>query len=94
MWGVVGRRIVLAGAVVLVTAGCNASLPEPDSPAAQLYRSRCGTCHRLYSPHVLKYEMWKLTVQRMQGEMARKGFPPLSAEESTLLLDYLRRHAG
>lgn len=86
--------IALAGTVFLLATGCNPSLPEPESAAAQLYSRRCGGCHRLYAPHVLKYEMWKLTLQRMQGEMVRRGFAPLSAEENELLLDYLRRHAG
>jgi hypothetical protein len=48
----------------------------------------------LYAPHLLKFEMWKVAVQRMQGEMSRRGFPPLTAEEQALLLDYLKRHSG
>jgi hypothetical protein len=37
--------------------------------------------------------MWKVTIARMQGELARRGLPPLSAAEQTTLLDYLDRHS-
>jgi hypothetical protein len=77
-----------------IASGCDAGLPEPESAAAQLYSQRCGGCHRLYAPGVLKFEMWKLTLQRMRGEMARRGATPLTADETALLLDYLRRHSG
>jgi hypothetical protein len=38
--------------------------------------------------------MWRVQVDRMQGEMARRGLPPLTDDERTLLLDYLKRHSG
>jgi hypothetical protein len=87
------RRLLLAALSVAVSS-CDSSLPEPDSAGAQLYGKRCAGCHRLYAPHLLKFEMWKVTVQRMQGEMVRRGFPPLTTEEQALLLDYLRRFSG
>ena len=80
--------------VCLLSAGCSAPLPEPDSPGAQLYAQRCTSCHRSYAPGSMKFEMWKLSVQRMQGEMARHGLPPLTAAEEALLLDYLKKHSG
>jgi hypothetical protein len=89
----VGRAAVLGVVAATFLAGCT-GLPEPESAAAQLYQQRCGGCHRLYAPGVLKFEMWKLTLQRMQGEMARRGAKPLSPEETTLLLDYLQRHSS
>ena len=39
-------------------------------------------------------EMWKMTVARMQGEMARRGAAPLNADEQAALLDYLDRTAA
>ena len=84
----------MVGVVSAVLSGCDSGLPEPESAAAQLYQQRCGGCHRLYAPGVLKFEMWKLTLQRMQGEMARRGAKPLSPEETTVLLDYLQRHSS
>jgi hypothetical protein len=38
--------------------------------------------------------MWKLQVERMQGELVRHKLPPLSTKERDLLLDYLRRHSS
>ena len=95
------RRVVLArrwigGALVglgLLTTGCDAALPEPDSPGARVYAARCTGCHRLYAPSLLTSEMWKVTVARMQGELARRGFPPLSPDEQARLLEYLDRHS-
>jgi len=70
-------------------------LPEPDSPGAKLYEQRCAAgCHRLYQPRTMKFEMWKIMVERMQSEMVRRGMPPLRESEKQVLLDYLRRHAG
>ncbi|MGE0520068.1 MAG: hypothetical protein AB7P78_13835 [Candidatus Binatia bacterium] len=37
--------------------------------------------------------MWQTTVTRMQGELVRRGLPPLTADEQTKLLDYLAAHS-
>lgn len=83
----------LALGLGLLAAGCDAGLPDPDSSGARLYATRCIGCHRLYGPGVLTGEMWRITVARMQGELARRGLPPLSADEQALLLEYLDRHS-
>lgn len=98
-WGESRRRrrvtsALLAGLMAVGAAACSPKLPEPDSPAAQLYAQRCDTCHRVFAPSTLKYEMWKIQVDRMQGEMARRGLPPLTPQERTMLLDYLKRNSG
>lgn len=36
--------------------------------------------------------MWVLTVKRMQGELVRRGLPPLTPEEEKVVLAYLRTH--
>lgn len=90
----VGRRacaLILGGCVL---AGCNAKLPEPESEGAKLYAARCNGCHRIYAPSLLKFEMWKLKIDAMQGEMARRGVSPLNEQEKAVVLDYLRRHGG
>ena len=90
-------RLCAATAVavsMLVLAACDATLPDPDSPGARLYASRCGGCHRLYAPGALKIEMWKITLSRMQGELVRRGLPPLTDGERTTLLAYLEQHSG
>ena len=81
-------------AVVAGALGCNAKLPEPESEGARLYASRCDTCHRLYAPTSLTYPMWKMQVERMQGEMVRHGLPSLNERERTVMLDYLKRHSS
>ena len=87
-------RAVLAIAVLLSLTGCGPQLPEPESAGAKLYAARCNTCHRTFAPGSLKFEMWKVQVERMQGEMVRRGLPPLTADERVVLLDYLKRHSG
>lgn len=77
-----------------MTVGCETRLPEPESAGARLYRDRCGDCHRLYAPELLKAEMWKYQVERMQGEMVRRGAPPLKDDERATILEYLQKHAG
>jgi Dihaem cytochrome c len=75
-------------------SGCNASLPEPESPAAQLYQKRCSVCHRLYAPNLLTSEMWQFMMGRMEMEMQRRSvlLPP-PAERATIL-EYLQKHAS
>jgi mono/diheme cytochrome c family protein len=87
-------RALAAVAGTLLIGGCTTALPEPESAGAKLYAARCNTCHRLYSPAALKPEMWRLKVDAMQGEMARRGVPPLSTEEREVVLEYLRRNSG
>ena len=80
--------------LLLLLAGCNASLPEPESSAAQLYQRRCSGCHRLYAPSVLTADMWKFMVARMEQEFQHRGLPPLPADERQSILDYLQKHSG
>ena len=87
------RRLSAAIAIAVATAGCNASLPDPESPGARLYADRCGGCHRLYAPESMTADMWQLQIERMHGDMVRRGVTPLSTTETAMLLDYLRRHS-
>jgi mono/diheme cytochrome c family protein len=89
---VLRRGLVALGTLALV-AGCDARLPDPESPGARLYAARCGGCHRIYGPGSLTAAMWELTVQRMQGELVRRGVPPLTADEQAALLAYLAQHS-
>jgi hypothetical protein len=91
-------RGLLSGVLffVLVSGGvgCDASLPEPESPAAQLYQRRCSGCHRLYAPQVLTAEMWQFMIARMEQQLQRQGRPPLSEEERQTILHYLQKHSN
>ncbi len=80
--------------LVAVAAGCNASLPDPQSPGAAVYRARCGSCHRLYAPGTMTAAMWRFEVARMRGEFAQRGLTWLTPAEEQALLDYLTAHAG
>ena len=80
--------------ISLVWLGCDARLPDPESPGAVLYAERCRGCHRLYAPGLLKPEMWKVMIDRMQGELVRRGFPPLTPDERTIMMAYLEKHSG
>ncbi|HEX7410219.1 MAG TPA: hypothetical protein VF515_21570 [Candidatus Binatia bacterium] len=88
-----GTGFCLSAVVLAAMAACNAKLPEPDSPGAKLYAERCDTCHRIYAPGSLTFEMWKFQVERMQGDTVRHGLPPLTAQERDIVLDYLKRHS-
>ncbi len=88
------RWVPFAVAAGLLLTGCGVNLPEPESAGAKLYAARCNTCHRVFAPGSLKYEMWKVQVERMQGELVRRGLPPLTPYERTVVLDYLKRHSG
>ena len=88
------RPLRAALAILFVAAiGCTPDLPEPKSEAAQLYIRRCGGCHRLYPPNVMTAATWDAMLQRMQGEMRRRGFPPLDKIETRTLRAYLHRYA-
>ena len=68
-------------------------MPDADSPGAQLYQARCGTCHAPYEPRTLTAAMWEVQVERMRETMRRGGASPLTAEEQRMVLGYLRAHA-
>jgi hypothetical protein len=91
----VSRRTAL---VTLLSAaalfGCSPDVPEPETPPAQLYVSRCGGCHRVYAPGSMTAAMWEMQVERMRGELVRRGVPPLNKEERETVLAYLRRHSS
>ena len=66
---------------LVLLAGCGPGLPDAESPGADVYRGRCGGCHRLFPPGSMTAEMWNVQVARMRGEFARRGLPWLGAEE-------------
>jgi mono/diheme cytochrome c family protein len=78
----------------LAVAGCNQPLPEQNTAAAQLYASRCGQCHRAYSPASLSAAMWQVQVQLMEAKMLQYRVPPLTNHERDTILSYLTRNAA
>jgi len=96
--GARGKEIFAWGSIaigaVLVVAACSKPLPEEGSAAAELYRQRCGTCHRPVSPSSMKFALWRMMLPRMEERMRQAGQPPLSNEERTTLESYLERNGG
>jgi len=86
------RSVLALGAAL--AAGCAPALPDPESPGAELYRDRCGGCHRLYAPSTLTAAMWEMQIDRMQGEMTRRGARPLDTLERDTVLRYLQAHGS
>ncbi len=81
---------VLAAAMAACT---EPPLPEEGSADARLYAERCGGCHPVYRPGVLKPKMWEAMVARMEIEMSRRGLVLAPAERDAILA-YLKRNAG
>ena len=80
--------------LLVLAAGCGASLPEPDAAGARVLRERCAGCHRLYAPGSMTLAMWQVQLGRMREEFARRGMPWLTPDEERVLLQYLAAHAG
>ena len=80
-------------------------LPEPQSEGARLNLRYCVQCHNLANPAMHEQNQWPAVVDRMvvrmrgQGNMGRlmhemmAGVEAPSAEETKVLIDYLRKHA-
>ena len=74
-------------------AACSSPLPEEGSASAELYRNRCGSCHRPYQPRALKFPLWEPIVVRMETYLRHSRQPLTEAERETILA-YLRQHAA
>ena len=85
---------VLAWILILGTAGCGSSLPDPESPGARVLAGRCGGCHRIYAPQSMTIEMWRYQLGRMRALFAERGIPWLAADDERALQEYLVAHAG
>ena len=87
-------RGALAALAVMMAAGCEPALPDPDSRGATVLRERCGGCHRVYAPGTMTAEMWGVQVEKMRDQFSRRGMPWLTTEEEGALRTYLTAHAG
>ena len=80
-------------------------LPEPGSPGAQLTLRYCVQCHNLANPAMHHAAKWRGIVQRMVMRMEGRGnigtlmadmmagVKAPSAEETSVLVAYLRKYA-
>jgi Dihaem cytochrome c len=79
--------------LVLSLAACSRPLPEAGSPAVEVYEKRCGSCHRAFDPTSMKYALWEMVLPRMEERMRSANLPPLSDEERSTIVAYLKRNA-
>ena len=84
----------LAGVALLVAFGCGSPLPDPDAPGARVIRERCASCHGVYAPGSMTFEMWTVQLERMRRLFAQRGLPWLPPDDEAVLVAYLRAHAG
>ncbi|MDH4275458.1 MAG: hypothetical protein OEW08_10500 [Gammaproteobacteria bacterium] len=68
-------------------------LPDADSPGARIMKENCSQCHGAPQPSTHVSVEWPGVVDRMLDHRTRKGYPPLSANDRTTLLEYLHKHA-
>ena len=87
------RAVATLAAVCSIAVACSRPLPEAGTPAAELYRSRCGTCHPAVSPRSMKYKLWEMVMVRMETRMREAREAPLTAAEQESILSYLERNA-
>ena len=88
------RTLAALAAALASACGAPPALPDPDSPGAIVLRERCNGCHRVYAPATMTAEMWKVQVERMRDQFARRGVPWLTPTEEQALMTYLTAHAG
>jgi Dihaem cytochrome c len=73
---------------------CSSPLPEDGTAAAELYRARCGSCHRAVNPASMKLAVWKMVLPRMEQRMKSATEPALSDDERRVLESYLERNSA
>jgi hypothetical protein len=87
-------RLAVAALFGALLNGCAPELPGIDTPGARVYLEACGSCHVAIPPSALKYASWEFQVDRMDEFRRARGWGPLPAEQRTIVLNYLKQHAG
>ena len=91
-----GKELIatrLAVVAIVALAACSRPLPEEGSASAELYRRRCGSCHRAIHPATMKYATWQMVLPRMEQRIRAAGEPPLGDEERRAIESYLERNS-
>ena len=65
------------------------SIVDRSADAKSLFEGRCQMCHQLPEPGMLKPKQWKLILGTMQQRMQQAGVPPLTGEETDMILEYI-----
>ncbi|MDH3979852.1 MAG: hypothetical protein OEU91_04985 [Gammaproteobacteria bacterium] len=69
------------------------AIPDAGSPGAQAFLNRCSICHAVPHPARHVYSGWLSLVPLMEQRMAERGVGPLSGEERSMILAYLKEYA-
>ncbi len=95
--------LLVVSSLTAVHAENSQTAPEPstDETASMdrnaytesLFKGRCQMCHQLPEPSMLKAKQWKLILVVMQQRMQQAGVPPLTEEETEMLMEYLSARA-
>ena len=76
--------------VMLLSTSLAMAATEADNDAGKvLFEARCGVCHQLPEPSMLKPPQWRRLLQTMQLRMQQSDMAPLTKEELQRVLDYL-----
>ena len=54
-----------------------------------LFEGRCQMCHQLPEPTMLRPRQWRLILGTMQQRMQQAGVPPLTEDETEMILEYI-----
>jgi len=68
-------------------------LPEAGSQGAVIYEKFCSDCHAPPRIASHKPDEWLNIVERMQAHRIMKAYNPLTDEEKSTLLEYLKKHS-
>lgn len=82
--------------LVLLMAGCVSqpmTIPESGTAAAQLFATRCSSCHALPHPARNTANEWPGILALMDRRMRERHIPPINGQERDELLRYLQSHA-
>jgi mono/diheme cytochrome c family protein len=88
------KHLVSIALIMLLSTPLALAAAEADSDAGKvLFEARCGLCHQLPEPSMLKLPQWQRLLQTMQLRMQQSGMAPLTQQELQQLLAYLAMQA-
>ena len=60
-----------------------------SADSKSLFEGRCQMCHQLPEPSMLRPKQWRLILGTMQQRMQQAGVPPLTGDETEMILEYI-----
>ena len=84
--------VLIVGLFYMTGCSMTQTIPEPESPGAKLYLTKCTQCHGLPAPQRHTAEQWDHLLVMMQSFMDKRNlaFPE---DEKKQIRDYLHRNA-